>query len=138
MFFYFVHVGEMINSLEINCSTESFWHQSWDELNLRLRLFTCVPVLYIYIPTYLPTYLPTCLPTYLPTYIHIYIYISYKGLSSQQRIFCPQEGSQMDSQSKPRQSVMNCREVICGAHVTPTERNATVEAETFALLTVRA
>ena len=38
----------------------------------------------------------------------------YKGLSGQQRIFCPQEGSQMDSQSKPRRSVINCREVIGG------------------------
>ena len=39
-------MGETINSSEINC-TESFWHQSWDELNLSLRLFTCVSVLYI-------------------------------------------------------------------------------------------
>ena len=41
-----VHVGEMILSLEINW-TESFWLQGWDELNLSLRLFTCVSVLYI-------------------------------------------------------------------------------------------
>ena len=38
--------GEMILSLEINW-TESFWHQGWDGLNLSLRLFTCVSVLYI-------------------------------------------------------------------------------------------
>ena len=41
-----VHAGEMILLLKINW-TASFWHQGWDELNLSLRLFTCVSVLYI-------------------------------------------------------------------------------------------
>ena len=45
--------GEMILSLEINW-TESFWHQGWDGLNLSLRLFTCVSVLYITPPPRLP------------------------------------------------------------------------------------
>ena len=41
-----VHAGETILSLEINW-TESFWLQGWNELNLSLRLFTCVSVLHI-------------------------------------------------------------------------------------------
>ena len=41
-----VHPGETILSLEINW-TESFWYQGWDEINLSLRLFTCVSILYI-------------------------------------------------------------------------------------------
>ena len=40
-----VHVREMILSLEITW-TEPFWYQGWDELNLSLRLFTCVSVLH--------------------------------------------------------------------------------------------
>ena len=44
--FQVVHAGETILSLEFNC-TESFCHQGWNELNLSLRLFTCVSVLYI-------------------------------------------------------------------------------------------
>ena len=44
--FQVVHARKTILSLEVNW-TNSFWHQGWDELNLNLRLFTCVSVLYI-------------------------------------------------------------------------------------------